>query len=379
MEESLEKNKKTKVLFYLGSLGGGGAERVASNLMQYLDRNKFTIILILSKNKIDYFVPDDVRKYVLLSNEKIPFEHLVEFFNFCRILAKEKPDVILSFGGHHNKHNVLSRYIFPLRNMRHLCSVRIVEGTICSNTSNGYWKKFKLRFCYSRVKDIICVSRGVANDLIEKLDVPKDNLVVIYNPVDLKNIDKLKIEEINDGFFKDNTPKIIAVGRLVKQKGYEYLLKAFEIVAKQIDAKLVILGDGEKRKDLEELASSLGIKEKVYMPGFQKNPFKFISKSDIFVLSSLVEGFPNALIEAMACNVPLIATRCSSGPEEIITDGVNGLLVPVRDEEALAEAIVSLLKDKARAERLAREGRKRAEEFEVRKITEEYSNYLEGK
>ncbi len=137
-------------------------------------------------------------------------------------------------------------------------------------------------------------------------------------------------------------------------------------------SRLVILGDGGKRSNLEKLARQLGIERQVTFLGFQTNPFKYLARSDIFVLSSLWEGFALVIVEAMACGIPVISTRCPSGPDEIITDGVNGLLVPVADETALAEAILRLLKDKKLAVKLAQAGTKRAEDFAITKIIKQY-------
>jgi len=368
MEKSMGKDNKVKVIFFLGALGGGGAERVASNLMKYLDRNRFDISLVLCEDEVAYSIPNDVKKYVLLRNKKKRvFNHFIKILKLYRILIKEKPDVILSFMEYPNIINVLFKYIIPFRNIKHLISVRIVESRFYPRK---YWRF--LKFFYSKADIIICVSNDVVKDLIENFNIQKNKMIVIYNPVCLKDIEALKNEEIYEIWFKNNNPKIISVGRLTEQKGYDYLLRAFKIVMeKGITADLIILGEGDK-KTIENLAKDLKVEEHVILPGFQRNPFKFISKSDIFVLSSLYEGFPNALIEAMACNVPVIATRCPSGPEEIITDGVNGLLVPVKDEKALAEAIIDLLKNKTKAEKLAKAGRKRVEDFDINTIVKKY-------
>jgi len=371
MERCVGKDNKIKIVFFLGGLGGGGAERVASNLMQHLNRNRFNITLVLCEDEVVYPIPDDIKKYVLLDNKKnIFFKHFTKILNFYRILIKEKPDVILSFIEYPNIINVLFKYIFPLRNIKHIISVRIYSSIYLKDS---FLVKTLCKVFYKKADKVIAVSKGCANDLNKRFGVPVDKVIAIYNPLDLKNIDKLKNEEIQDHWFKNDNPKIIAVGRLDKAKGHDYLLRAFKIVRENgINADLIILGEGKERDNLKNLAKELKIEDYVMLPGFERNPYKFVSKSGIFVLSSLYEGFPNVLIEAMACGVPVIATRCPSGPEEIITDGVNGLLVPVKDEKALAEAMIDLLMDKNKLERLAKEGRKKAEDFDVEKIVKEY-------
>jgi glycosyltransferase involved in cell wall biosynthesis len=135
---------------------------------------------------------------------------------------------------------------------------------------------------------------------------------------------------------------------------------------------LIILGRGDKKEELKNLARNLNIDEYVTFLGFQSNPYGLVARSNLFVLSSLWEGFPNALIEAMACRIPVISTDCSSGPKEIITSGVNGLLVPVGDVDILADAILKVLTDKELSNKIAKNGRKRVMDFEAKKVVREY-------
>jgi glycosyltransferase involved in cell wall biosynthesis len=171
---------------------------------------------------------------------------------------------------------------------------------------------------------------------------------------------------------RGNTPVIIACGRLTYPKNYQLLLEAFARTQKQINSRLLILGQGEERTSLGELTHKLEIQDKVIFLGFQKNPFKYMAISDIFVLSSRWEGFPNVILEAMACGVPVISTRCPYGPDEVITDGINGILVPVGDKDVMADAIIRLLKDKKLREQLIMGGTKRAEDFRIEKMVAEY-------
>ncbi|PKP59294.1 hypothetical protein CVT91_06945 [Candidatus Atribacteria bacterium HGW-Atribacteria-1] len=152
---------------------------------------------------------------------------------------------------------------------------------------------------------------------------------------------------------------------------------AFKLVRENgINANLIIIGEGIERANLENLAEDLGLGDCVIMPGFKENPYKYIKNSNLFVLSSILEGHPLVLSEAMACGVPVISTRCPSGPDETITDDVNGILVPMRDKKALSDAMINLLKDRSIAERLAKEGIKRARDFDLKKIVKEYEKVL---
>ena len=134
----------------------------------------------------------------------------------------------------------------------------------------------------------------------------------------------------------------------------------------------MIIGEGEDKDQLIEMASSLGIHQDIDFLGFQKNPFKYMAKSSLFVLSSLYEGFGNVLVEAMALGLPVISTDCPSGPAEIIDDGENGILVPVQDENALAQAILDVLADSALRIHLSCEAKQKAEVFAAEKITQDY-------
>jgi glycosyltransferase involved in cell wall biosynthesis len=144
-------------------------------------------------------------------------------------------------------------------------------------------------------------------------------------------------------FEQNRLPVILAVGRLTKAKDYPTLFRAFSLVRQVRPAKLLILGEGEERSNLERLAIELGIQNDVSMPGFVDNPFAFMAKASVFVLSSAWEGFGNVLVEALACGCPVVATDCRSGPREILDNGRYGRLVPVGDHEALAKAILETL------------------------------------
>lgn len=373
------KNKKIKLLFFTSYLGGGGAEKVMVNLMNNLDRSKFDVSLVLSEKKGVHLnkVSKDVKinsliKVNSLKNRMLPvlfFIYLKRFYNFIKVIRSEKPDVVVSPSNMPNLMSIFAKLF-----------VRKIKVIICVHCylsialkEDNFLTRMMPKFFYSKADKIISVSKESAEDIDNNFGVPRNKIITIYNPHDLENIYELKDEEICDDFFKNNNPKIISVGSLIIRKGYKYLINAFKLVRKRgINADLIILGEGIEKANLENLSRNLGLENHVIFAGFKKNPYKYMRNSSVFVLSSLYEGLPNVIIEAMACGVPVVSTRCPSGPEEIITDGVNGLLVPVKDEKALANAIIDLLKDKDKAKNLAEEGRKRAEDFEVKKIVKEY-------
>jgi glycosyltransferase involved in cell wall biosynthesis len=207
---------------------------------------------------------------------------------------------------------------------------------------------------------------------MKTFNLPPEKIKNIYNPHDIDKIQELSKEQINHPWLVDKKyPVIINVGRLTYQKGQNILLKAFKIVSEKIESRLIILGEGPLFKQLKDLAKELGIENKVDFVGFQKNPFAFIANSDVFVLSSRWEGFPNVLIEAMACGVPVISTDCPSGTNEIIEDGVNGLLVPI-EVDKLAESLLWILTNIEFSKRIAKMGQENVRKFDKFKIFEDY-------
>src|SRR6185369_7788029 len=167
-------------------------------------------------------------------------------------------------------------------------------------------------------------------------------------------------------------PLLVACGRLKALKGFDYLLDALVEVRKTIPASLWIIGEGEQRAALETKIKRLRLEDSVKLLGFQQNPFKYMAAADLFVLSSLYEGFGNVIVEAMACGVPVVATDCPYGPGEIIEDGKNGILAPPANALALAAAILRVLKDESMREKLSFEGRDRANDFDAQTIADAY-------
>jgi glycosyltransferase involved in cell wall biosynthesis len=165
---------------------------------------------------------------------------------------------------------------------------------------------------------------------------------------------------------------VLAAGRLVRHKGYSDLLRGFALLTEKIPARLIILGEGPLRKEFEALGGKLNIADKIDWLGFQLNPFAFISRADLFVLSSLYEGFGIVLLEAMACGTPVVSTDCQSGPREVLADGEAGLLVPVGDPHALAASMWRVLTDSSLAKRLKQAGKEQAEIFSIDNIADRF-------
>jgi glycosyltransferase involved in cell wall biosynthesis len=229
------------------------------------------------------------------------------------------------------------------------------------------------RWFYPWADLIITVSKDAKEDLIEVTGINRAKVRAIYNPVVTDHLCTQSREPVEHSWFQgDGPPVILGAGRLEKQKDFETLLRAFRCVREVREARLVILGKGSRKEKLKVLAQSLGVEEHVLLPGFVDNPFKYMARADVFVLSSRFEGLPGVLIQAMAAGCPVVSTDCPSGPREILADGQHGPLVPVGDEKALAEGIETVLDDPSSRETMKRA----ASRFSEEQSANEYINEM---
>jgi glycosyltransferase involved in cell wall biosynthesis len=187
---------------------------------------------------------------------------------------------------------------------------------------------------------VIGNSQGVATDLSQVTGLPPERIIILHNPVVTPEVRKKAQAPLSHPWFEAGQPPVVlAVGRLTKQKDFPTLIRAFSQVRRDRPVRLLILGEGPDRPALEALVNHLGLQHDIAMPGFVENPYAYMSRASLYVLSSRWEGLPTVLIEALYCGAPVIATDCPSGPREILADGQHGLLVPVGDETALTQAI----------------------------------------
>lgn len=226
-----------------------------------------------------------------------------------------------------------------------------------------------MRWFYPWADKIVAVSDGVAADLARFARLPRSLITTIYNPFDIGGM-RIKAEEEPElpWVLPEALPVLLGVGRLTEQKDFTSLIQAFALVRQQRQVRLLILGEGELRNALAAQAKSLGLTpEDFAMPGFVSNPFSYLRRAEVFVLSSRWEGLPGVLIQAMACGAPVVATDCPSGPAEILEDGKWGRLVPVGDVSALANAIAVTLDEEQHPEVA-----QRAADFSVDRAVDAY-------
>jgi glycosyltransferase involved in cell wall biosynthesis len=217
-----------------------------------------------------------------------------------------------------------------------------------------------MRLTYPAADTLVCVSAGVAEDLARYLDLAPGKIHVIHNPaLGRRQAEGATGTPPHPWLEPGQPPVILGVGRLTRQKDFPTLIRAFALVAAERDCRLMILGEGRDRRDLERLAADLGVSERVALPGFVEDVTGYMALARLFALSSAWEGFGMVLVEAMAAGTPVVSTDCPSGPREILLDGELGPLVPVSDPPALGRAMIEVLESPTDPDRL----RRRAADF----------------
>lgn len=229
------------------------------------------------------------------------------------------------------------------------------------------------RLFYPWADEICAVSQGVARDLAAVAAMPEDRVRVIYNPVVAEDIDE-RASRPSGHLWLDakDRPVFLGVGNLIEHKDFATLVRAFARARRRLPARLVILGEGQERGRLEQLARELGVAEDIDLPGFLPNPVSFMARADAFVLSSRVEGLPTVIVEALACGTPVVSTDCPYGPAELLEDGALGPLVPVGADAELADAMLATIQRSPDPERL----KNRAADFRVDRAVEHYLDLL---
>jgi glycosyltransferase involved in cell wall biosynthesis len=334
-----------QISIYLPSLAGGGAERVMVTLANALASRGEAVDLVVARAAGVYAseISSEVRVFDLGARGVI-----ASMPNLIRYLREQRPQVLMSAMSHAN---VVAAWAVVLSGD----STRLVvsEHANLSQTMK-HVKGFRMwllrkamRRSYARAASVVAVSEGVATDLAQALGRPPNTVTVIYNPIDLDRVRRLCTSAVDHPWFAEaEPPVIIAAGRLTQQKGFSTLLPAFSKLRQAQEARLIILGEGDQRPELEELVRELGLKGDVAVPGFVANPFAYMRAAALFVLSSTWEGFGNVLVESMACGTPVVSTDCPSGPAEILAGGKWGRLVPVGDVDALSNAMMAALRER---------------------------------
>jgi len=366
---------RTSVLLFTTILGGGGAEKHLLRVANNLDRERFrvSVALVKPRGEFEPALAADVRKFHLNPREKgsTTARALQCVAPLRRLMRSERPDIVFS--------------VIDLVNLVNLFAARGVEPqpkivlglqtppTIAYDSPHPV-SKLILRLIprlYPRADHVVALSEGVANDLESLSPRTRGRVSVIHNAGVGSEVGELSRERLGAGEMPDG-PLVVACGRLKPLKGFAHLIEALAEVRKSVPAHLWIVGEGDERASLERKIRRLGLQSCVRLLGFRQNPYMYMAAADVFVLSSLYEGFGNVIVEAMACGTPVVATDCPYGPREIIRDGEDGLLVEPSSAQSLARGILRVLGDAELKKRLSEKGSARARDFEAKSIADRY-------
>lgn len=371
-----------RIAFVLPSLTGGGAERSVLTLARGLIDRGHEVDLVFFRTLVHYpkEVPKEARLFALKINESDKFTQenaadvlarlvqlrprwkgnwfrLASALHWNPLCMLSRPDnlsqlfdqacAVASYMADENPDCILPVLQEP--HIATLLACRLVRESPpvvpCFRNAVRFRRpRYKRRFrcLLASATHFTAVSQGVADDAAAEIGIPREKITAIYNPIFTPDL-QIKMKELpNHPWLLDSgSPVVLAVGRLAKQKDYPTLLRAFSRLSSQRPCRLIILGsdDDVPRRKLEALVQALRLENRVSLPGWTENPFAFMSRASLFVLSSRYEGLPGVLVQALACGCPCVSTDCLAGPAEILQDGKLGLLVPVGDEVALAEAM----------------------------------------
>ena len=330
----------SKISIYIDCLQGYGADKVLVKLANGLVEQGISVDLIVAKKivELNLKIDDSVNVIQLNSSRFNPVKNIVCLLRYIR---KNQPECLLS--SIHFNNVVLATALFLSNNKAKLI---LRQANVLEEQFKGYPSVVSftlyhlLKLAYKKADLLIAPSQAVAFDMKKYLKAKPNKIKVIYNPTVTLDIFEKAKQDPNHHWFGKNHQIVLSVGRLKPQKDFATLLRAFAKVKQNLDsAKLIILGEGFLRQELQNLAIQLKIEKDVDLAGFKPNPYSFIANADLFVSSSVYEGLPNVLIEAFALNQKIIATNSNGGSAEILQDGLYGELVPVSNPDSMAEAI----------------------------------------
>lgn len=364
--------EKEKIALFIPTLEVGGAEKVTLNIANEISNRGYSVDLVLVKAKGEYMenVGGNVRVVDLNSKSA-----MMSIKQLVKYLKENKPIAMISAIENCNVAALIAKK-FACVETKIVVTIHTTLSRILKDVDDI---KVKLNMIlqkklYKNAYNIIAVSKATADDASKVLNIPRDRINVIYNPIINEYLLNNSKMEVESKFFNNgNYINILSVGRLTDAKSFDTLIKAFNIVLCEMkNVRLTIIGEGNKRQELKELSKNLKIEQYIDMPGFKTNPYAYMSKCDVFVLSSKWEGLPSVIIEAMACGAKIVSTDCKSGPREILEDGKYGKLCPVGDEKKLAEMIIESLNDKTNIVDIDTHLKK----FSFDKIIDEYINSI---
>ncbi len=369
---------RRKVCFALPSLNGGGAERAAVQILNGLDSGHWDRSLYLFAREGPYLA--EVDPAIAISSADTP-SRWGRWRALRAFVARERPDIVMAFLSYFS---VLSAVRAANTGAQVIFNLQTPMSDFLTDADyqwRGRWQKAAFaavtRVGYGAADSIVATSQGVARDLTGAFAIDPDRIHVLANPVDLDRVRIAGTEPVDATVFPAGTaPLIVAAGRLADAKNYPLMIEAFAALCQTMPARLCILGQGELEAPLRQLIAARDLGGAVSLAGFQANPWKYIARAEVFLLTSRYEGFGNVLIEAMACGVPVVATA-SAGTRDIVQHGKDGLLVEQHVPQAIAASISSILQSPGRRAAMSQAALASADRFAVTQVVARYHAFLE--
>lgn len=354
----------------------GGTQRVVADLASLLGQRFRLTLVTLEGGKCLYPLAEEV-SFVCIGTRRRGRNRMfralwlpVQSIRLARLVRLLRPKATVSFLARSNLINVLA-HLFT----RSYKCVLFERNFNSIQYQDGLTRPLLriMRILYRRADLVLANAERLARDLEGNFAVPGYKIGVVHNPI---NVDRVR-ELSQDGGLRvpdmdGEIPFVVSVGRLVPQKNHQLLLESFALARRSVVCHLVLLGEGPLRPELELLAERLGIREDVFLLGWEDNPYKYMLRARLFVLASDYEGFPNVLLEAMTCGCAVIATNSPGGSAEILGHGAFGVVVPPRDAAALSQAMIAVLTDDGLRERLVNAALVRVEDFQAPRILDQF-------
>jgi len=367
---------KPRLACVITSLGGGGAEKVFTQVVKGLSESYEIYVITMAPGGVYEAEVKDMEHVQWSCMDKDATGSFQAMLNLRKVLKKFNPIAVLSFLEYAN---ILTCLALTGSRIPHVSSERTNYMLYLTQGWKDTLTKMLLRLVFVRAKRIIAVSKVQASGLHKDLGAPKKKIRVIPNGVNQEKISSLASQagDLQLPWPCDQNC-ILAVGRLSWEKNYPLMIQAFAEVHKKFpQARLLILGKGELEASLNAEIQNLNLQDFVCLGGFTSNPYPYMKQAGVFCLSSVLEGMPNALIEAFYLNGHCVSTDCETGPSEIITHEHNGLLVPVNHTEALAMALMRMLTDQNFRPRMAQQAALDSVKFSSRNMIAAFSQVIE--
>jgi glycosyltransferase involved in cell wall biosynthesis len=366
---------KYRVLCVIGVMNAGGEETMLLDHLRHYNKDIFEFYLAVFSSGGDLIkkIPPDVECFILedsILSQNVFLKQIIKVIKLRKVINNVRPHLVFS---------VLFDASLFVRIVRRVVNQKFIK--VAREPHNSIWDyqhllstkdiiRAKLQsFAFADSDVIVTVSKGSKGEISKNYGIPSEKFHIIYNYIDVDKI--IEQTAFPSSLPPLEHPAVVSLGRLIYRKGFQYLIQA---MTKLDRAHLYLIGKGDYEAKLIEMARELGLEKRVHFLGYMDNPYNILSQGDVFAFPSLWEGFGNVILEAMACGLPVIASKCPHGPEEIITHGENGLLVEVRDVEGLAEAIHHLITRDTIRKRLSKQGFQRVKDFNTIEQVIKYDN-----